>query len=69
MARHSPIVATETVTKLPPGDPNDLHKMTPRTCEQCGDRFMGKGRARFCSDACKQSAWRSRRATKARRRK
>jgi hypothetical protein len=31
-------------------------------CGQCGARFTAVGRRRWCSDACRQSAWRRRRA-------
>lgn len=50
MARH----------KLKPGDPNDLHKPTVRKCAHCGADFVGVGRSRFCSDACKQADYRDR---------
>lgn len=36
---------------------------TPTTvCGQCGTSFTPTGRRRWCSDACRQSAWRQRRA-------
>jgi len=35
--------------------------MTP--CPWCRTSFPPSGRRRFCSDACKQAAWRARRAT------
>lgn len=31
-------------------------------CGQCGAGFIAVGRRRWCSDACRQSAWRRRRA-------
>ncbi len=31
-------------------------------CAQCGASFTAVGRRRWCSDACRQSAWRRRRA-------
>ena len=31
-------------------------------CGQCGADFTAVGRRRWCSDACRQSAWRRRRA-------
>ena len=31
-------------------------------CGQCGASFTAVGRRRWCSDACRQSAWRRRRA-------
>ena len=31
-------------------------------CGQCGAGFTAVGRRRWCSDACRQSAWRRRRA-------
>ena len=31
-------------------------------CGQCGARFTAVGRRRWCSDACRQAAWRRRRA-------
>jgi hypothetical protein len=56
MARHSQIVTT----KLPAGDPDDLRKVTIRRCAHCRKNFKGKGRAKFCSDACKQADYRRR---------
>ena len=29
-------------------------------CPNCGHRFQPSGRRRFCSDACRQAAWRAR---------
>ena len=34
--------------------------MTTRACEQCGAELVGRGDARYCSDACKQAAHRAR---------
>ena len=31
-------------------------------CGQCGTRFAAVGRQQWCSDACRQTAWRRRRA-------
>ena len=31
------------------------------SCGQCGTGFAGVGRQKWCSDACRQSAWRRRR--------
>ena len=33
------------------------------TCEECGATFTPSGRRRYCSDACRQAAWRQRQAT------
>ncbi len=32
------------------------------SCLRCGASFAASGRRRFCSDACKQAAWRARQA-------
>ncbi len=32
------------------------------TCPVCGSEFPASGRRRYCSDACKQHAWRARHA-------
>ena len=34
-------------------------------CAWCGAPIQASGRRRFCSDACKQAAWRARHATPA----
>jgi hypothetical protein len=34
-------------------------------CAWCGTSMTAEGRRRWCSDACKQAAWRARRATPA----
>lgn len=36
--------------------------MPMTTCEQCGAALTPSGRRRYCSDACKQQAWRQRHA-------
>lgn len=33
-----------------------------RSCQSCGRSFEPSGRRRHCSDACRQAAWRRRRA-------
>ena len=33
------------------------------TCAHCGASFPVSGRRRFCTDACKQAAWRARHAS------
>lgn len=35
--------------------------VTIRTCPACGQTFTPSGRRRWCSDTCKQAAWRRRR--------
>jgi hypothetical protein len=40
----------------------DTDTMAGSVCEQCGAGFTPVGRRRWCSDACRQSAWRRRRA-------
>ncbi len=35
---------------------------TPKRCGHCGRAFVGVGRQRWCSDGCRQAAWRARRA-------
>jgi hypothetical protein len=37
--------------------------MARATCEVCGRAFRPAGRRRFCSDACRQAAWRRRHST------
>ena len=37
--------------------PGDSHACRPKTCEGCGDPFMGDRRTRFCTIAC--SKWKS----------
>jgi len=37
--------------------------VTMRTCPACGQPFTPSGRRRWCSDACKQAAYRRRAAT------
>lgn len=41
---------------------NDTQTTATTVCPQCGSRFTPLGRRRWCSDACRQSAWRLRRA-------
>ena len=31
-----------------------------KICVRCGGAFVASGRRRYCSDACKQAAWRDR---------
>jgi len=38
---------------------NDTDMTTP-TCPACGTPFVPSGRRRYCSDACRQTAWRRR---------
>lgn len=44
------------------GDPVRYDSVT-MTCGWCGTTIETVGRRRWCSDACKQAAWRARRAT------
>ena len=39
---------------------NDRVTMARRVCLACGQRFAPSGRRQFCSDACRQAAWRRR---------
>ena len=39
---------------------NDGVTIAARVCPVCGRPFQPSGRRRFCSDACRQAAWRSR---------
>jgi hypothetical protein len=41
---------------------NDTETIAATLCAQCGGSFTPVGRRRWCSDACRQSAWRRRRA-------
>jgi hypothetical protein len=47
-----------------PGAPapsrNDSRNDTAVRCPACGQSFIPSGRRRWCSDACRQAAWRSR---------
>lgn len=45
---------------------NDGVTMTLSVCPICGTAFSPTGRRRFCSDACRQAAWRNRRRLAAR---
>ena len=36
--------------------------VTTRSCPTCGKGFAASGRRSFCSDACRQAAWRTRHA-------
>ena len=39
---------------------NDSRNDTAATCPACGQPFPPAGRRRWCSDACRQAAWRQR---------
>src|SRR6266849_7408447 len=39
---------------------NDRRNDTAATCPACGQPFTPSGRRRWCSDACRQAAWRRR---------
>ncbi|MGH3193023.1 MAG: hypothetical protein ACRDPY_47405 [Streptosporangiaceae bacterium] len=43
-----------------PAPPSRYDGVTIRTCPGCGQPFTASGRRRWCSDACKQAAWRRR---------
>ena len=43
-----------------PGSPSRYDGVTIRTCPACGQPFAASGRRRWCSDACKQAAYRGR---------
>ena len=51
-----------TTTKTPTVVRNETATTTTTVCGQCGARFTPTGRRRWCSDACRQSAWRQRRS-------
>ena len=51
-----------TTTKTPTIVRNKTATTATTVCGQCGARFTPAGRRRWCSDACRQSAWRQRRA-------
>ena len=42
---------------------NDGGTIPGAVCPACGRGFSPRGRRRFCSDACRQAAWRRRHAT------
>ena len=51
--------------RVPPDQPNttSVRNDTATTaCGQCGTRFTASGRRQWCSDACRQTAWRRRQA-------
>src|SRR4030067_924140 len=39
---------------------NDDVTLKGVSCPVCGDAFLPRGRRRFCSDGCRQAAWRRR---------
>jgi hypothetical protein len=47
-------VPDPAATRTPPRDDG----VTTRRCPACGQPFTPAGRRRWCSDACKQAAWR-----------
>jgi hypothetical protein len=58
--KDAPTGAPKVVHELPPGDPDDLHKLTARTCAHCGREFTGRGRSKYCGARCKKRALRAR---------
>ena len=55
--------ATATTVRGPDLPVTGVRNDTATTvCGQCGADFTAVGRRRWCSDACRQSAWRRRRA-------
>jgi hypothetical protein len=46
------------MTPAPGRFPSRDDSVTTRTCPACGQPFTPSGRRRWCSDACKQAAWR-----------
>ena len=57
--------ATDTPAEAVSPSHNDGVTMAQATCEVCGRAFRPAGRRRFCSDACRQTAWRRRHSTPA----
>lgn len=56
----SPSLAADTLAgRISPSD-NDGVTMARMICSVCGRAFRPAGRRRFCSDACRQAAWRRR---------
>ena len=55
--------ATNTLAEAVSPSHNDGVTMAQATCEVCGRVFRPAGRRRFCSDACRQAAWRRRHST------
>jgi hypothetical protein len=43
---------------------NDSRNDTTAACPVCGTLFTRTGRRRYCTDACRQAAWRHRTATR-----
>ncbi len=41
-----------------PGSPSRDDDVTTRTCPACGQPFTRSGRRQYCSQACRQTAWR-----------
>ena len=54
-------IATLSDRACPPR--NDGVTITRGSCPVCGGAFQSTGRRRFCSDACRQAAWRRRHPT------
>ena len=54
------------MTSTPPGDrltgtpPRNEDRNDTAACPACGQPFTPAGRRRWCSDACRQAAWRRR---------
>lgn len=42
------------------GSPSRDDGVTTPACPACGQQFTRSGRRRYCSDACRQAAWRRR---------
>lgn len=55
-ANPTPSVSTTNASDRP------VRYDTATTCGYCGATFVATGRQRWCSDACRQGAWRARRA-------
>jgi len=58
---HAPTAATRDRKKAPMMPlRDDSRNDTTARCPACGQPFTRTGRRRWCSDACRQKAWRSR---------
>lgn len=58
----SPSLAANSLADRPSPSSNDGVTMAGALCATCGRAFRPSGRRRFCSDACRQAAWRHRHA-------
>ncbi len=56
-------VRNDTATAVSPNETAVRNDTATMICPQCGDTFRPLGRRQWCSDACRQAAWRRRNTT------